>query len=649
MWRILLVLSLVACADRDLDGFVDQDCDNSNAAINPKATDQVGDGIDQNCDGMDGTDLDLDGFASEVSGGEDCDDTDQDINPDAEDLPYDGIDQDCDGEDLPTDVDGDGYDADTYGGPDCDDDDPSINPDAGDVPYDGIDQDCDGADLTDVDGDGFDSEEVGGDDCDDLDSESWPSAPETPYDGIDQDCDGYDLTDVDGDGYDGLVAGGLDCVDDDASIYPFAPDTCYDGINHDCSDNTDYDCDADGYDSDAWGGTDCDDNNPFISEEGLEHLQDGADTDCAAGDDASFAFGPYFWDNPRPPRLAATTNHYILATSADEVDLGWSVDSSVGAALVFERDSTSGADTYGDPVFWQGQTNPQPLGSAVALVTSGADFWASTSYTHAATTWTYIVVRQMEWDPALALYDMGSLEYAGTNITYDSLDVDLVLDTAGQPWAASCGLDTLHTVKAVGQVPAPFDALGPGPVFPSGVPGGVCFWNAAPDPAMVDAGDVVLCEPGADCASYDFDPVDERLTLGAQQPWAHNTVEKADFREGWHNVVYSTGEAWVHGAADHQIFAGHQVSAMDAVWYDGDLYAVAIVDDTPTPELILSWGDPAVGMSELTLDHSDPARPGLVLTGAAVMADVDRLVIAITANDPANVGNDAVGWSFYGW
>ena len=33
------------------------------------------DGIDQNCDGVDGMDMDGDGYASQVSGGDDCDDS----------------------------------------------------------------------------------------------------------------------------------------------------------------------------------------------------------------------------------------------------------------------------------------------------------------------------------------------------------------------------------------------------------------------------------------------------------------------------------------------------------------------------------------------------------------------------------------------
>ena len=74
---LILGLALTACPtenlpiyDFDGDGFTDEtDCVVDDDSIFPGAPDAYGDGIDQNCDGADGTDVDGDGFASE---GGDC-------------------------------------------------------------------------------------------------------------------------------------------------------------------------------------------------------------------------------------------------------------------------------------------------------------------------------------------------------------------------------------------------------------------------------------------------------------------------------------------------------------------------------------------------------------------------------------------------
>jgi hypothetical protein len=66
-------------------------------------------------------DTDFDGSPNS----EDCEPNNPDVHPGADDIPYDGLDQDCDGADL-TDVDGDGEDAVQVGGTDCDDYDPTI-------------------------------------------------------------------------------------------------------------------------------------------------------------------------------------------------------------------------------------------------------------------------------------------------------------------------------------------------------------------------------------------------------------------------------------------------------------------------------------------------------------------------------------------
>jgi len=75
-------------------------CNDNDSSINPGATEIPGDGIDQDCDGVDAAlpDNDNDGYTSDV----DCNENDSSINPGAEEVANDGIDQDCDGSDLVT-------------------------------------------------------------------------------------------------------------------------------------------------------------------------------------------------------------------------------------------------------------------------------------------------------------------------------------------------------------------------------------------------------------------------------------------------------------------------------------------------------------------------------------------------------------------
>ncbi len=233
----------------------------------------------------------------------DCDDSDAAVNPDASEL-CNGVDDDCDGdtdEDDAADAsiwyadsDGDGYGdlASTttacaapvgYGSDhaDCDDGDPGVNP-AADELCNELDDDCDGdvdeddaieasTWYADLDGDGF-----GGvmttvaacsmpsgylataSDCDDGDPSINPDASER-CDGADNDCDG-DVDefgasggsswawDADGDGYgaDLFVSAcaspgsgwveytDLDCDGSDASVNPGAEEVCADGVDNDC-------------------------------------------------------------------------------------------------------------------------------------------------------------------------------------------------------------------------------------------------------------------------------------------------------------------------------------------------------------------------------------------------------------------------------
>ena len=318
------------------------------------------------------TDADGDGSPAD----EDCDDTNASVNPGAEEV-CDEIDNDCDGEvdeglllTLYNDADGDGHgdptdpreacepgDGAVDNDDDCDDADDQISPDADEL-CDGVDNDCDGVTdeetqdtvYLDADGDGHgdpdsateacgvpDGYAAVGDDCDDSEALALPGGIEV-CDEIDNDCDGFvdedDATDahtfyadVDGDGFGdpdsstrscevatGYVDQARDCDDLDPDIRPDAPEIC-DTLDNDCDELIDdadpdvdratggtwyTDSDGDGYgdaSADVWActqpsdavtdTTDCDDTDAAIHPAADEICNGGVDDDCdGAADDA---------------------------------------------------------------------------------------------------------------------------------------------------------------------------------------------------------------------------------------------------------------------------------------------------------------------------------------------------------------------------
>jgi hypothetical protein len=125
------------------------DCDDSNGAIHPAATETC-DNVDNNCDGT----IDEGGAAAATW--------------------YTDGDNDGYGDPNSSTVACNAPSGTTSDNTDCDDQDGTIHPNATEQWYDGVDTDCDGADDFDADGDGYSSFVVnGGEDCDDADATVW--------------------------------------------------------------------------------------------------------------------------------------------------------------------------------------------------------------------------------------------------------------------------------------------------------------------------------------------------------------------------------------------------------------------------------------------------------------------------------------------
>ncbi len=139
------------------------DNDDSDAGVNPGATEVPYNGKDDDCNpATPDDDLDQDGYLVDSE----CDDNDADVHPGATEV-CNGIDDDCDGniDDGVTTIYYHDADADTYGDPnhstqacsqpqgyvldntDCNDTDADVNPGANEVPNNGKDDDCNPATL----------------------------------------------------------------------------------------------------------------------------------------------------------------------------------------------------------------------------------------------------------------------------------------------------------------------------------------------------------------------------------------------------------------------------------------------------------------------------------------------------------------------
>jgi hypothetical protein len=389
------------------------DCDDSDAAVNPAAS-EVCNSIDDDCDGLIDdddssvdastgttyyTDADSDGFGgsgavqacTQPSGttatSTDCDDSTAAVNPAASEV-CNSIDDDCDG--LTDDADGSldastgstfytDSDGDGFGGAsavqacvqpsgavssstDCDDSAAAVNPAASEV-CNSIDDDCDG--LIDDDDSSVDAS-TGTTYYRDADSDSYGDAGNTT-----QTCSLPS----------GYARNGSDCNDSDGAINPGEAEIC-NNVDDDCdglTDDDDGDLDAstattwypdddeDGYGDSAGSAltacdepsgyvdddTDCDDADTDVNPAATE-VCNGYDDDCdAVADSSSVCPCDVEYD-------VSTEEPYLFCTSADSWLNGRATCRTYGYDLVTINSASedswlnSTADSYSTQKWWTG-------------------------------------------------------------------------------------------------------------------------------------------------------------------------------------------------------------------------------------------------------------------------------------------------------
>lgn len=633
-------------------------------------------------------DDDQDGFIAEV----DCDESNPNINPGATENWYDGIDQDC-GTDDDYDADVDGYvDTQWVGlptagvdgtgalpGGDCNDSDPVSNPGQSDEPYDGVDTNCDGTDDYDQDGDGFVSSEheglptrnatgtgnLPGGDCDDSQAEVRPGTTDAWYDGIDQDCAGNDDYDADGDGYvsdedagkatayvdsSGALPAG-DCNDSNSFIHPAAEDTWYDDIDSDCAGDDDFDQDLDGYrhpTAPGGSGLDCDDDDATVYPGSGERLTDDVDQDCD-GDPDSFLFREetrLTWTGARDLRFGSNSDTIYLSVSVEQASYGATTFYESAIALSF--DGLLPLDGATAHLAWL-----QNLVPASFTLSPGTAFMATDDELLGA------VGLVFEDDGLTSLrisgYDLSTGVRFGANspssspATFD--DLALALSSDGDIHAIGC-----EQAEGVGQyMQATREGLTTGYEISEAIldlPTDTCALHFFEDPigtvVSTQAAGLVrtrfdlrsatpftdLYDCGLDTGGDPIECPDPDEVDGSRRPADIETLVD----RSWLVLADETNDLVViveEDGTEHTIAADGPSRVQATLAPDGTVF-LAWVDGRGNP--VLAWGDLTAGFESVTLD------PGFSATEASLVLSTDGslIVVAALGGDQIAVGGAAL-------
>ena len=427
------------------------------------------------------------------------------------------------------------------------------------------------------------------------------------------------------------------------------------------------DADGDGYIAAQYGGSDCNDGNASVHPGGLEIPFDAADSDCdGAPDAADFSFDVYGWTQPRPPRIAINDHGYVVTTATDAfVPFPGTLWDRVGVMVPLGFGQGSAMTPMLSPILWLGAATPLPMGNAVDAAGYVDTVVAATNYEFTGSSG-YVTAKVLDYSVAAGSYTATATEWDLIDTDYIASAVDMTVDANGHPWVVSCGANLVQVLRGdlTSSNAAMGSSLGPTPINPLGIDSGVCFWADDPVPLFVapdwvGTGKVVVCDPGVDCQTYDFDAATELLTPAPSDPWAGRQLRYGQYREGWHILLdeFQTGVELEGPAGAFQVLPTWDVHDVDAHWrpqlaggWDIVVAAVAepIPDDGLGPRLVVALGDSSGPFTELELPFQDTSGTDREPSGVGVLLDVDRFVLAATSVDQAGL-DDVLGWVAYGW
>ena len=416
---------------------------------------------------------------------------------------------------------------------------------------------------------------------------------------------------------------------------------------------------------------DCADDDALTYPAALERIGDGQDQDCDGDSNASaFAFTGNIanpdmrWYEPSAPEITRIDDLYAIVLTVDEYREGTgNPEKEVGLALPFRvGDARSQAEPSAPPYRWRLANEILPLTNVIDVVsmpdcpdpiTGGEAGYVAVSYKVDSSNVSYV-----GWWRLVAQAN-GSLIHNNNTVSpslYDAvpLDLSITLDGACDPYVIGCArppTPSLHITHGQEGLPNLANAQD------DTLPGDVCYPMRSPLSTELA---VNVCDGANGCTEVEFDinqssgdPFQVNRTPNPAEMWRAASLHTSRLGEDLRTLLPLAGPGvFLEGDIPLaiQLLDTELVLAADAQLWNGELYMAVVVDDPKSP-IRLIHGDPDKPQ-ETNLTFVPPEGfEGVTPADIAIHVDDDRIAVAVTALDPSSAPgaqNDVLGWLFLG-